>query len=380
MFPAATTRSCHTTPHSTFGAHKPFGSSFLDLQPVSFRVASIEMSLDLPSPSVLHAGLSSALSLSSFPSPEEETFLRFLCFLLLVFAASAAALLLAGVTAPYGRYSRGGWGPLVPARVAWIVQESPVLVVSLLCWRSRDEAVGGARANAVLLALLCVHYFRRTFVYPLQIRGGKPTPFSVAAMAFLFCLLNGYIQARSLTRFSAYPPLWTSGPRFQFGVIVFFAGMALNSHSDAVLVALRKDGEGGYRCVPVFPTPRASHTPLTPYPGPAAGSRTAAFSASFPRPTFLGRSSSGAASPSRLGRFLASFSSSLPSPTSGRAPCSTTAGTSKSSTTTRAAAAPLSRLCCDRAAWKCSTKEMNASSLLPAATCAPRRPAPRTRA
>lgn len=34
---------------------------------------------------------------------------------------TAAALLMGGITAPYGRYSRNGWGTLIGARAAWIV-------------------------------------------------------------------------------------------------------------------------------------------------------------------------------------------------------------------------------------------------------------------
>lgn len=31
-------------------------------------------------------------------------------------------------------------------------------------------------------------------------KGGKPMPLSVMAMAFLFCTANGYLQARWLTK------------------------------------------------------------------------------------------------------------------------------------------------------------------------------------
>ncbi len=35
---------------------------------------------------------------------------------------AVAVLLAAGWTAPYGRYSRDGWGPLIGARTAWVVR------------------------------------------------------------------------------------------------------------------------------------------------------------------------------------------------------------------------------------------------------------------
>ena len=37
-------------------------------------------------------------------------------------------------------------------------------------------------ANALLLALFLVHYLHRDFIFPLRIRGGKPTPFVVWLM------------------------------------------------------------------------------------------------------------------------------------------------------------------------------------------------------
>lgn len=59
----------------------------------------------------------------------------------------------------------------------------------------RSEASTSGTANRVLLGLFLLHYTQRTFIFPLLIRGGKPTPAVLVLMAFAFCLYNGYIQA-----------------------------------------------------------------------------------------------------------------------------------------------------------------------------------------
>lgn len=41
--------------------------------------------------------------------------------LMVISGLAACAVLSAGITAPYGRYSRAGWGFLVSARTAWLV-------------------------------------------------------------------------------------------------------------------------------------------------------------------------------------------------------------------------------------------------------------------
>ena len=49
------------------------------------------------------------------------------------FAAAVAAFFgLLWKTAPYGRFARAGWGPLVPPRLAWLWMEGPTAVVFTL--------------------------------------------------------------------------------------------------------------------------------------------------------------------------------------------------------------------------------------------------------
>lgn len=102
-------------------------------------------------------------------------------------------------------------------------------------------------ANQILLCAFCAHYLNRTFIFPMLIRGGKPTPFSVFVMALCFCLVNGWVQARALTLHHTYPDAWLSDPRFVGGLALFASGMAINIHADLTLIGLRKPGESGYR-------------------------------------------------------------------------------------------------------------------------------------
>ncbi|XP_078462781.1 uncharacterized protein LOC144727665 isoform X3 [Lampetra planeri] len=110
-------------------------------------------------------------------------------------ALDAAALLLAGVAAPllllvllllpalrlripYGRYGSRSWGPGLPPRLAWVVQELPALAVPvwLISWHGAAAALPGDHGgdvypggplvpwpNRVLLAMFIGHYFQRTW-------------------------------------------------------------------------------------------------------------------------------------------------------------------------------------------------------------------------
>lgn len=51
-----------------------------------------------------------------------------------------------------------------------------------------------APANALLMALLLIHYAYRDLVFPFRLRGGKPTPFTVWVSALIFCTYNGWMQ------------------------------------------------------------------------------------------------------------------------------------------------------------------------------------------
>ena len=98
--------------------------------------------------------------------------------------------------------------------------------------------------------------FYRTFIYSLCIKGGKPTPLLPLIVAFLFCCINGYLQARTHTHYYRYDNETLTRPHFIVGVVLFVVGMSINIHSDYILRNLRKPGEKGYKI------PRGTYLPL----------------------------------------------------------------------------------------------------------------------
>lgn len=97
------------------------------------------------------------------------------------------------VAAPFGRYSPGAswiYGFHMNGTVAWVLQEMPALATVVYFWTKAPDALL-LTPRSVLFALFTLHYANRTLIFPLRLRGGKPTPVVVAALAFVFCSYNG---------------------------------------------------------------------------------------------------------------------------------------------------------------------------------------------
>ncbi len=164
-----------------------------------------------------------------------------------VFVAAALTFIaLFYVTAPYGRHLRSGWGPTIPARIGWIVMESPAVLLFVAVYSVGDHAL--STVPLILLGLWQFHYVYRTFIYPFRIRSSaKRMPISIVGMATLFNCINATINAHWISQLGDYPDAWLTSNALIIGASVFVIGWAINQHSDAVLRRLRGPGESGYK-------------------------------------------------------------------------------------------------------------------------------------
>jgi 3-oxo-5-alpha-steroid 4-dehydrogenase 1 len=149
--------------------------------------------------------------------------------------------------APYGRLSRGSFGPALPTSLGWLVMESPAALGFFILF-----ILGTAPKNITAWSFLILwelHYLYRAFAYPFLLRGnGKRMPLLVVAFGFFFNIINIYLNGRYLFSFSGgYPAAWLIDPRFAGGAIIYLAGLLLNRQSDHILRSLRLPGETGYK-------------------------------------------------------------------------------------------------------------------------------------
>jgi len=177
------------------------------------------------------------------PAFDEPRFLTGLLWALALSGAAAAAALFVR-PAPYGRHTRAGFGPRIPARTAWIVMESPAVVVFAATYAA------GTHARSLLplsfAALWLLHYAHRSFVYPIVTYrpGQRPTPLLVVLLGFSFNVVNAYANARFVSQYVVYDGADLVRPTLYLGVFWFACGFSINRWADGVLRRLRAKGKG----------------------------------------------------------------------------------------------------------------------------------------
>ncbi|MBD3413658.1 MAG: DUF1295 domain-containing protein [Candidatus Aminicenantes bacterium] len=161
--------------------------------------------------------------------------------------AVAVCVVLLFLNAPYGRYTRRGWGHTINPKWGWFLMESPSLVLPLVFFftSSRPQDI-----TAVLfLAMWEAHYIQRTLVFPLVMKKSPyQMPLLVMFLALFFNIINSSLNSRYLFVLAQpYGIDWLLDWRFIGGAVLFFSGLVINIHSDSILRSLRKPGETAYK-------------------------------------------------------------------------------------------------------------------------------------
>lgn len=196
-------------------------------------------------------GLVSPTIRLSFDSAES---ILFISSMLMILLAIPTFLTLLFVEAPYGRYaSKKGskWaGPLIPARVGWVIMEGVnIFVMLFVSYQYGVDEFQKSIANEVLIVLFMLHYFNRAFIFPFRTRSPAPMTAFIFCASFTFCLWNSMNQSFSVMVVHRIPDDWVYNPQFILGVLLFCVGFAVNVYGDEVLINLRKpvDKPGTYK-------------------------------------------------------------------------------------------------------------------------------------
>jgi len=86
--------------------------------------------------------------------------LNFLAYLYIGTSVLVFFFLVSGITAPYGRYARNGWGLFVNGKLAWFIQEIPSLAIPVVFVVMGAPMLNKA-PNLLLFSLFVIHYIQR---------------------------------------------------------------------------------------------------------------------------------------------------------------------------------------------------------------------------
>jgi 3-oxo-5-alpha-steroid 4-dehydrogenase 1 len=146
------------------------------------------------------------------------------------------------IPAPYGKFSKTNWGPMIPSKLGWIVME--IISPLALLYFFLNGNIEKTPTNIIFISLWTLHYFNRSVIYPLKQNNPAKMPLLIAVLAFLFNVMNGYINGTYFGSIQEYSAEYMSNWNFIVGVCLFIIGAYINIKSDNILLSLRsKSGE-----------------------------------------------------------------------------------------------------------------------------------------
>jgi len=165
--------------------------------------------------------------------------------IVLIFSfAVVVFILLFFISAPYGKFSRKGWGPAIRSKWAWMIMEfpSPALLFFFFI-----TSYGKNLPQIIFLCLWLAHYLHRTFIYPFSQSGKKKAyPVLLVLMAFIFNCLNGFANGYGVFHNYSYDFSYLLTWQFIAGIVFFITGFIINKISDKKLRNFRKKNHSEY--------------------------------------------------------------------------------------------------------------------------------------
>lgn len=148
------------------------------------------------------------------------------------------------VRAGYGIFRSRTWGWSISNKTGWILMETPAFIVMLYFWWS--SSVRFEIPELIFFLLFEIHYFQRSFIFPILMKGRSKMPLSILLIGVIFNTINGFLLGENLFYLapaSLYTKQWLATPAFISGTIIFIIGMVINLHSDHVIRTLRPTGD-----------------------------------------------------------------------------------------------------------------------------------------
>jgi steroid 5-alpha reductase family enzyme len=165
--------------------------------------------------------------------------------IILIFSfAVVVFILLFFISAPYGKFSRKGWGSAIKSKWAWMIMEFPSPALMFFFFINSDNK---NLPQVIFLCLWLAHYLHRTFIYPFSQSGKeKAYPVLLVLMAFVFNCLNGYINGYGVFNIYSYDLSYLLTWQFISGIVFFVTGFVINKISDEKLRNFRKRSPAEY--------------------------------------------------------------------------------------------------------------------------------------
>ncbi|KAI8610273.1 3-oxo-5-alpha-steroid 4-dehydrogenase-domain-containing protein [Chytriomyces sp. MP71] len=165
----------------------------------------------------------------------EWTYFDLAILFLFVYGTLLVPLLLF-VPAPFGKFSRSGWGFDIDGKLGWFVMEFVACVAVPWFFFDNTDTRTDSAASYILLTLWLVHYIHRSCYYTYIAPSMNKTNPAVVLSAVQFNLCNGFINGFALSETNESRLV---SPCFWIGIVIFLMGMAANIASDRILFSLR---------------------------------------------------------------------------------------------------------------------------------------------